>query len=80
MNIEKYIMNMKKIAERLLNKVSLSSYKSKIRAVLEWPRLRFSAISVGEIGAILSQSEGLWSKMYWLFLLGDIVGNIVIFT
>ena len=35
LNIEKYIMNMKKIAERLLNKVSLSSYKSKIRAVLE---------------------------------------------
>ena len=68
MNIEKYIMNMKKIAERLLNKVPFSSYKSKIRAILEWPRLRFSAISVGEIGAILSQSGPLKQDVLTFFI------------
>ena len=55
-------MSCEKLTERSLNKGSASSYKSKNRVVLEWPRLRFLAIKVVEIRAILGQSEAFETK------------------
>ena len=60
--MEKGITKCEKITERLFNKVSVSSYKSKNGVVLGWSRLLFLAIRVIEIGAILGQSEEFETK------------------
>ena len=55
-------MKCEKIFEMLVDKDSISSCKSKNRVILEWLRLRFLAIRVVEIGAILRQSEAFERK------------------
>ena len=55
-------MKSEKITERLLNKVSISRYKSKIGVTLERARLQFLALRVVEIGMILGQSETFETK------------------
>ena len=55
-------MKSEKITERLLNKVSISRYKSKIGVILERARLQFLALRVVEIGMILGQSETFETK------------------
>ena len=67
MSIEKYITRCEKITKRLLDKVSVSSYNTKNRVILEWPRLRFLAIWVGEVGMILGQSEAFETKYIEFF-------------
>ena len=53
--IEIDIMKCKILRARSLNKVSISSYKSKNVTILGW--LKFLAISVGENAANLEQPE-----------------------
>lgn len=54
--------NAKKINERSLDKVSLSSYTSKNEVFLGWSIFEFLVISVGEIVAILAKSEAFELK------------------
>ena len=69
LSIEKGITRHKKISERSLKKVSVSSYKSDNEAILEWSNLWSLAMRVVEIGVILGQSEALILSIISLFFL-----------
>ena len=60
--MRKIIILCGKINERLLDKVSVSCYKSKNGVILEWPKLRFLAIRVVKFGVILEQTESFETK------------------
>ena len=62
MSIGKDIGKCKKINERSLDKVSLSSYTSKNEVFLGWSIFEFLVVSVGEIVAILAKSEAFELK------------------
>ena len=68
-----------KINKNSFNKVSVSNYKSKNLVILELSRLQCLAMRVVEIGAILGYRAiwGVWNKIHWICLLGDVEGNIV---
>ena len=69
LSIEKGITRQKKISERSLKKVSVSSYKSENEAILEWSKLWSLAMRVVEIGVVLGQSEALILSIILLFFL-----------
>ena len=55
-------MKCEKITVKSLNKVSVSSYKSKNVTILGWYRLQFLAIRVGENAVIVGQSDAFEIK------------------
>ena len=62
LSIENIITKFEKIMERSFDKVSVSSCMSKNGVILGWSGLRFLAIRVVEIEAILSQSDAFETK------------------
>ena len=62
LSIEKDTTKCEKINERLFNKVSVSSYKSKNGGVLGWSGFQFLTITVVEMGVILGQYEAFETK------------------
>ena len=55
-------LDKQKTTERLLEKVLVSGYKRKDWVILECCRLRFLAVRVVDVGAILVQSEEFETK------------------